>query len=114
MENSLDLEEIRQKYEREDEPLIDLLLSTPEREEPKLDVGVVCPICQGDTIQIIESSEGDSERTFFLCHCVNCGCDFVLAEDIIAACRRGIENAKREIEYNENKIKYFKQKLQGG
>lgn len=106
--------EIRQQVERSDEALVDLLLSTPDREEPRLKVGVVCPLCQSETIQIIEMSEGDSERVFFQMHCVDCGCDLVLFEDNVEACRRGIENAKREIEYNQNKIKYFKTKLQEG
>lgn len=46
-------------------------------------------------------------------HCIDCGCDFVLFEDTINACRRGIENAKKEIEYNKNKIEYFNKKLKG-
>ena len=58
--------EIRQQVERSDEALVDLLLSTPDREEPRLKVGVVCPLCQSET------------------------------------------------EYNQNKIKYFKTKLQEG
>lgn len=107
----MDVNEIRQDFEREDEALINLLLATPEREEPSLNIVAYCPLCKGDTIQVVETSEGDSERVYYKMHCVDCGCDFVLAEDIIAACRRGIENAKREIEYSEAKIDYFKKKL---
>lgn len=106
-----DVNEIRQYTERNDEALIDLILSGEERQEPRLDVGVYCPLCQSETIQIVETSEGDSERCFFQMHCIDCGCDFVLFEDIIQACRRGIENAQKEIDYAENKIKYFKKKL---
>lgn len=106
-----DANEIRQYTERNDEALIDLILSGEERQEPRLDVGVYCPLCQSETIQIVETSEGDSERCFFQMHCIDCGCDFVLFEDIIQACRRGIENAQKEIDYAENKIKYFKKKL---
>ena len=106
------LNEIREYTERNDEALVDLILSTKEREEPRLNTTVYCPLCKGETIQVIETTEGDSERCFFQMHCVDCGCDFVLYEDIIQACRRGIENAQSEIEYSENKIKYFKKKLQ--
>lgn len=106
--------EIRQQVERADEALVDLLLSTPDHEEPRLQVGVFCPYCVGETIQVVETSEGDSERVFFQMHCEDCGCDFILLEDNVDACKRGIENAKREIEYNQNKIKYFKTKLQEG
>lgn len=106
-------DEIRQVEERNDEALVDLILSTEEREEPRLNVGVYCPLCQSDTIQIEESAEGDSERAFFLMKCIDCGCQFVLYEDDIDSCRRGIENAEREIRYNQNKIKYFKKRLRG-
>ena len=106
-----DVNEIRQYTERNDEALIDLILSGEERQEPRLDVGVYCPLCQSETIQIVETSEGDSERCFFQMHCIDCGCDFVLFEDIIQACRRGIENAQKENDYAENKIEYFKKKL---
>ena len=104
-------DKIRQYTERQDEALVDLLLSTPECDEPRLDVGVFCPLCQGETIQITEISEGNSERCFFQMHCVDCGCDFVLFEDVIHACRRGIENAEKEIQYSKNKIEYFKGRL---
>lgn len=107
-----DLNTVREYNERNDEALIDLILSTKDRQDPRLDVGVYCPLCQSDTIQVVEITEGDSERCFFQMHCIDCGCDFVLFEDVIQACRRGIENAKNEIEYAENKIKYFKKKLQ--
>ena len=106
-------DEIRQVEERNDEALVDLILSTEEREEPRLNVGVYCPLCQSDTIRIEESAEGDSERAFFLMKCIDCGCQFVLYEDDIDSCRRGIENAEREIRYNQNKIKYFKKRLRG-
>ena len=106
-------DEIRCCMERNDEALVDLILSTEEREEPRLKVGVYCPLCQSDTIQIIESAEGDSERVFFQMKCIDCGCEFVLFEDDIDSCRRGIENAEREIRYNKNKIEYFKKRLRG-
>lgn len=105
--------EIRQVVERNDENLVDLLLSTEEKEEPRLNVGVYCPLCQSETLEIIESAEGDSERAFFQIKCIDCGCEFVLFEDDIEACRRGIENAQKEIKYNENKIQYFKKRLRG-
>ena len=104
-------EEIREVIERQDEGLVDLLLSGEERQEPRLNEVVYCPLWKGDTIQVIESAEGDSERVFFQMKCLDCGCEFVLFEDDINACRRGIENAKAEIKYNENKIKYFEEKL---
>lgn len=40
-------DEVRQFVERNDEDLIDLILSGEERDEPRLDVGVFCPLCQG-------------------------------------------------------------------
>lgn len=107
-------EEIREVIERQDEGLVDLLLSGEERQEPRLSEVVYCPLCKGDTIQVVESAEGDSERVFFQMKCLDCGCEFVLFEDDINACRRGIENAKAEIKYNENKIKYFEEKLRLG
>ena len=100
-------DEIRQVEERNDEALVDLILSTEEREEPRLNVGVYCPLCQSETLQIEESAEGDSERVFFQMKCLACGCEFVLFEDDINACRRGIENAERDIKYAQNKIDYF-------
>lgn len=106
-------DEIRQVEERNDEALVDLILSTEEREEPRLKTSVYCPLCQSETIQVEESAEGDSERAFFLMKCLDCGCQFVLYEDDIDSCRRGIENAEREIRYNQNKIKYFKKRLRG-
>jgi len=42
---------------------------------------------------------------------LDCGCEFVLFEDFVDACRRGIENAQNDIEYNKMKIEYFKEKL---
>ena len=104
---------IRQNEEQNNEALLDLLLSTEEREEPRLNVGVYCPLCQSETIQIEEFAEGDSERAFFQMKCLDCGCEFVLFEDDIEACRRGIENTQKEIRYAENKIKYFKRRLRG-
>jgi len=105
-------DEVRQVVERQDGDLLDVILATEERDEPRLETNVYCPLCQGDTIQIVETSEGDSERAFFQMHCMDCGCDFVLLEDNINACRRGIENAQKEINYAENKIKYFKRKME--
>lgn len=99
--------EVQQIIERQDEGLVDLLLSVEDREEPRLSEVVYCPLCKGDTIQVIESAEGDSERVFFQMKCLDCGCEFVLFEDDISRCRRGIENAEKEIRYNQNKIKYF-------
>lgn len=113
MQEQSKADEIRQVVERNDEALLNLMLSTENKEEPRLDVGVYCPLCKGDTIQIIESAEGDSERVFFQMKCLDCGCEFVLFEDDINACRRGIENAEKEIRYNQNKIKYFKNRLRG-
>lgn len=107
-------EEVREFVEQRDEGLIDVLLSGKEKEEPRLKMGVTCPLCQSDTIEITETAEGDSERCFFQMHCVDCGCDFVLFEDDVERCRRGIENAQNEIEYNKNKIEYFNKKLREG
>ena len=105
---------VRQFNERIDEPLIDLLLSDKGKIEACFDTNNVhCPICQGDTIEIVETAEGDSERVYFQMRCPACGCEFVLLEDLANACRRGIENAKNEIEYNKNKINYFERKLNG-
>lgn len=107
-------EEVREFVEQGDESLIDVLLSGKEKDEPRLQAVVYCPLCKGDTIKITETAEGDSERCFFQMKCLNCGCEFVLFEDDVEYCRRGIENAKNEIEYNKNKIDYFNKKLRGG
>lgn len=114
MENISKADEVRRFNERSDEPLIDLLLSDHEKMEGFINTGVIyCPLCQGDTIEITETAEGDSERIYFQMKCSACGCEFVILEDLTNSCRRGIENAKNEIEYNKNKIRYFEQKLEG-
>lgn len=114
MEKSL-AEQTRQLVEKQDEGLIDLILSGEPRQDACFELKTVhCPICQGNTIQITETAEGDSERVFFQMKCLDCGCEFVLFEDFIDACRRGVLNAKNEIEYNKNKIDYFEKKLRGG
>jgi hypothetical protein len=106
--------ETRQFIEKQDEGLIDLILSGEPRQEPCFELkNIHCPLCQGDTIQITETAEGDSERVFFQMKCLDCGCEFVLFEDFIDACRRGIKNAKNDIEYSKNKIEYFESKLGG-
>ena len=108
-------EEVRQFIDREDEGLVNLILSGEERLNACFDVeNLHCPMCQSDTLKIIETAEGDSERVFFQVKCAACGCEFVLLEDLVNSCRRGIENAKAEIDYNKNKIKYFEDKLKGG
>lgn len=104
-------DEVRQFVEQNDKNLVDLLLSGKDREEPRLNVGVSCPLCNGETIEVVEFAEGDSERVFFQMKCCGCGCEFVLFEDDINSCRRGIENAENEIKYNQNKIEYFKKRL---
>lgn len=104
-------DEVRQLNEKQDEALIDLILSGKERNEAYLHGNVYCPMCKSDSIQITETAEGDSERVYLQMKCLDCGCEFVLVEDLINACRRGIENAKAEIEYNKNKIKYFNRKM---
>ena len=61
---------VRQFNERIDEPLIDLLLSDNGKIEACFDTNNVhCPICQGDTIEIVETAEGDSERVYFQMRC---------------------------------------------
>ncbi len=107
-------EEVRQVVERSDEALVDLMLATEENETPRLNQVVYCPLCQSDTLEVTETAEGDSERVFFQMKCAACHCEFVLFEDDINSCRRGIENAKRDIEYNQNKIKYFNRRLENG
>lgn len=107
-------QEVLQFCEKQDVPLINLLLSGDEKIEAHFDVDTVhCPICQGDTIEIIETAESDSERVYFQMKCPVCECEFVMVEDLTNACLRGIENAKAEIEYNKNKIEYFNKKLRG-
>lgn len=108
-------EEVRQFVDREDEGLVNLILSGEEHLNACFDIeNLHCPMCQGDTLEITETAEGDSERVFFQVKCAACGCEFVLLEDLANSCRRGIENAKAEIDYNKNKIKYFEDKLKGG
>ena len=112
MEEQSKADFIRQFKERQDEGLIDLILSGEARVEPYLDIKqIYCPLCKSDTIQITETSEGDSERVFFQIKCLDCGCEFVLFEDLVSSIQRGIKNAVSEIEYNQNKIKYFKEKI---
>ncbi len=115
MEEQSNADYIRQFNERQDEGLIELILSGEARVEPYLDLKqIYCPLCKSDTIQITETSEGDSERVFFQIKCLDCGCEFVLFEDLVSSIQRGIKNAESEIEYNKNKIKYFKEKIYRG
>ena len=107
-------DEVRQYIEQNDENLVDLMLATEENEEPHLNTVVYCPLCKSDTLEVTETAEGDSERVFFQMKCAACQCEFVLFEDDINSCRRGIENANREIEYNRHKIEYFKRRLKNG
>lgn len=103
---------VRKLHEREDEELINLLISDEEHINPNFcPSDFVCPKCQSDTLEITEIAEGDSERVYFQMKCPACGCEFVILEDLIDSCRRGIENAKAEIKYSENKISYFENKL---
>ncbi len=107
------VDEVRRFCERQDEPLIDLLLSDKEKIEGHIDGNIHCPLCQNDTLEITETAEGDSERVYFQIKCSVCGCEFIIVEDLVNACQRGIENAKNDIEYSKNKIEYFKTKLEG-
>lgn len=115
MEEQSRADEVRQLIEKDDEGLINLILLGDPRIDPLFDLKqIFCPLCKSDTIQIIETSEGDGERVYFQIKCLECGCEFVLFENFIDSARRGIENAKREIEYNKNKINYFENKLKEG
>jgi len=66
MENTSLANEVRQFVEKQDEGLIDVILAGADRKEPLFDLKqIYCPICKGETVQIIETSEGESERVFF-------------------------------------------------
>nr|DAT94642.1 MAG TPA: Transcription factor S-II (TFIIS) [Caudoviricetes sp.] len=53
-----------------------------------------CPICKSANIEIVQTFEDASGRTFFELRCSDCDSRFVLLEDLINSIRRNIENAK--------------------
>ena len=105
---------VRKFIEKEDENLIDLKLEKEKGIEPFIDKNLFCPKCKTDTLKIIETAEGESERVFIQIKCLNCGCEFVLLEDLATSCMRGIENSKARIRYEEKRQEYFKQKMNAG
>ena len=72
-----------------------------------------CPICQCDTLQVIEIAEGDAGRGVFKYVCLDCGTEFYLLEDKVACAFRNINNSVDEIENLTKKINYHSEKIKG-
>ena len=86
----------------------------PNTAETNLPPQAYCPICQCDTLQVIEIAEGDAGRGVFKYVCLDCGTEFYLLEDKGACAFRNINNSVDEIENLTRRINYHNEKIQGG
>jgi len=71
----------------------------------------VCPKCLADSIEFKELCENYTGRAFYLLKCKECGTEFILLEDKIESCRRGILNCNQRIDYEKKKIDLYEQML---
>ena len=76
------------------------------------DFQAVCPKCLNDEIEFKQLNENYTGRAFYLLKCKHCGTEFILLEDKIDCCRRGIINCKRRIDYENKKIKTYEEMLE--
>lgn len=99
----------------QDERLLNMLNDEilPKTANENLPPQAYCPICQCDTLQVIEIAEGDAGRGVFKYVCMDCGTEFYLLEDKIASAFRNINNSIDEIENANNRIKYHNEILKG-
>lgn len=66
-----------------------------------------CPMCKSEKIEISETFEDASGRTFFALKCSDCSSCFVLLEDLINSIRRNIENVKIVESYLTKEMEEF-------
>lgn len=73
----------------------------------------VCPKCLSDSVEFVQLSENYTGRAFYLQKCKYCGTEFILLEDKINSCQRGIINCKQRIEYENKKIETLEKMMSG-
>lgn len=99
------------EVEKTDDDLLHLLNSQVQEEYPVLNADEVhCVRCISNNIQILDKIEGESERYFYLCKCLECGEEFIVLEKKKIYINRCITNAENDIRYLQNKIEYLKKK----
>lgn len=87
-----------------------LMLAEPQELDPQVP-DAVCPKCLNDEIEFKQLNENYTGRAFYLLKCKNCGTEFILLEDQIDCCRRGIINCKQRIDYENKKIETYNNML---
>lgn len=88
-----------------------LMLAEPDELEPS-PPQAVCPKCLSDRLDFRQLDENYTGRAFYLLKCKDCGTEFILLENKIDSCRRGIINCRQRIEFENKKIKTFEEMLQ--
>lgn len=71
-----------------------------------------CPKCCSKDLELIEIHENEIEHAFCVFKCLDCGSSFIVWEDYINFCRRAIQNAENEIEFQSEKVKFYNRLLQ--
>jgi len=94
----------------EGDETLKLMLAEPQEIDPELPQAV-CPKCLSDSLDFKQLSENYTGRAFYLLKCKDCGTEFILLEDKINSCRRGIINCKQRIEYENKKIEAYNNML---
>lgn len=87
-----------------------LMMAETEEMDPELPQ-CVCPKCLSDGVSFTLLQEDYLGRAFYLYRCLDCGTEFILLEDHINSCRRGIINCKQRIEFEKKKIATFEKML---
>lgn len=94
----------------EGDETLKLMLAETEDLDPELPQ-CVCPKCLSDSIEFKQLNENYTGRAFYLYKCKDCGKEFILLEDKIDSCRRGIINCNQRIEYEKKKIATYEEIL---
>lgn len=95
----------------EGDEALKLMIAEPQEVDPAVP-DVICPNCLSDGIEFKQLNENYTGRAFYLLKCRDCGLEFIVLEDKIDCCRRGIINCKQRIEYENKKIKTLEEMLQ--
>lgn len=95
----------------EGDETLKLMLAETEDVDPE-PPQAVCPKCLNDEIEFKQLNENYTGRAFYLLKCKHCGTEFILLEDKIDCCRRGIINCKQRIDYENKKIKTYEEMLE--
>ena len=97
----------------EGDEALKLMLAETEDVDPELPQ-CVCPKCLSDSIEFKQLNENYTGRAFYLQRCKDCGTEFILLEDKVNSCRRGIINCNQRIEYENKKINAYERMLKDG